>query len=267
MTPTPLAFEDEGSGTALLLIHGFPHDRRLWIPQLSALSSSMRVIVPDLRGFGVSPAATTTVTMDEHADDLKLLLQRRGIRQAVVAGLSMGGYVALAFMARYPAMVRGLVLCNTRATPDGAEERERREATARKVLEHGVADLAEAMLPKMLTPGTLSTRPELASTIRGMMAGQPTAGVVSGLRGMAKRPDRTPMLPGIAVPTLIISGSKDEAVAPAESEAMARAIPGSKLTVFPDVAHLSNVEAPEAFNALLRDFVVSTVPRMAATAD
>jgi 3-oxoadipate enol-lactonase len=255
MNETILNYDDAGQGVPLLLIHGFPHDRRLWKAQITGLQDNARVIAPDLRGFGTSSDPLGTTSMDDHAADLHALLEELGIQQVVVAGLSMGGYIALAFLTRYASTVKGLILCNTRAGADSDDAREGREATARRVMLDGVPALAQTMLPKMLSQERLSTKPGLSSTIKTMMAEQRPAGVVAALRGMAARPDRTPMLGAINVPTLIITGSADTLIPSSESEAMAKAIPGSKLVVIPGVAHLSNVEAPEAFNSAVRDFM------------
>ncbi len=250
-----MEYTDNGQGTPLLLIHGFPHDRSLWQPQLDGLPDLARMIAPDLSGFGASGAALDTMSMDDYATDLKDLLDKLDIKQAVVCGLSMGGYIALAFHARYPDAVKGLILCNTRATPDNDEARAGRAVTAENVEKAGSAPLAEAMLPKMLTAATITTQPAIAAATKYMMARQPPAGIVAALRGIAARPDRTPQLASIAVPTLIITGTADTAIPPSESEAMAKAIPGSKLLVIPDVAHLSNVEAPRVFNDAVRGFL------------
>ena len=111
---------DRGSETTLLLVHGFPLDRRLWAAQAGAFANMTRVITPDLRGHGRSQIVPGPFTMEQHADDLAALLDHLRVRRAVVAGLSMGGYVAFAFWRRYPERVRGLILADTRAEPDSA---------------------------------------------------------------------------------------------------------------------------------------------------
>ncbi|HLF28331.1 MAG TPA: alpha/beta fold hydrolase [Anaerolineae bacterium] len=248
-------YDDVGNGAPLLLIHGFPLDRSLWRAQIEGLQSVARVITPDLRGFGQSGDAPETMTMEEYAADLKLLLDSLSIKQAVVCGLSMGGYIALAFFAKYPNRVKGLILANTRAGADSEQAREARHANAKKAFEEGVPVLAEAMLPKMLTEQTRTTRDSLTTYVRSMMAHQPPAGVAAALRGMAARPDRTSILGAINVHTLIITSRDDTLIPPSESEALAKAIPGSKLVFIPNAAHLSNVENPEAFNAAVREFI------------
>lgn len=248
-------YADTGTGTPLVLIHGFPHDHTLWKPQLEGLGDGIRVIAPDLRGFGDSTEVPERMTMDEYAADVKRILDSLGIRQAVIGGLSMGGYVALAFMARYPEAVRGLLLCNTRAGSDDDKARTGRYDSIKKVEAEGVGALAEAMLPKMIAANTATAHPDRRKAVREMMARQRPKSVTAALRGLAARPDRVPILPAIKVPTLIITGSKDELIPVKESEAMAAAIPGSRLVVIPDVAHLSNVEDPEAFNKEVKEFV------------
>lgn len=252
---TTIEYDDVGNGMPLLLIHGFPLDRSLWRSQIEGLQSAARVVAPDLRGFGQSGDAPETMTMDEYAADLKALLDALNVKQAVVCGLSMGGYIALAFLARYPGMLKGLILANTRAGADSEQAREARYANAQKAFDEGVPAIAEGMLPKMLTEATRANRDSLTAYIRSMMAHQPAKGVAAALRGMAVRPDRTSMLAAINLPTLIITGSADTLIPPGESEAMAKAIPGSKLVVVPDVAHLSNVENPDAFNDAVREFM------------
>lgn len=249
------SFDESGSGIPLLLIHGFPHDRTLWEQQLSGLQDVARVIAADLRGFGSAEPAPATMTMEDYAADLRALLDDLAIPKAVICGLSMGGYVALAFLARYPEATQGLILCNTRAGADNDQAREGRYATARKAIDEGVAGIAESMAPKMLAEATIAKGPQLLNTVRAMIARQSPAAVAAAAQGMAARLDRTPMLPSITVPVLIITGSADTLIPPSESEAMAAMIPGSELVVIPDVGHLSNLEDAQAFNGAVRNFL------------
>ena len=258
--PGTLAYTSRGAGKpALLLVHGYPLDRSMWEPQLSGLENVAHVIAPDLRGFGESPAAGEMVTMDEHAWDLARVLGAVSETQAVVCGLSMGGYVAMAFAARYPSAVRGLILANTRSGADSDAAREARRGAIEKARTEGVGAIADGMLPKMLTDATRAARPDLAAKVRAMMARQPVGGVAAALRGMMERPDRTSWLPSIAVPTLVITSDADVLIPQTESAAMAQAIPRSKLVVIPGAAHLSNLENADAFNKAVRDFL-ATLP-------
>ncbi|MBI5034573.1 MAG: alpha/beta fold hydrolase [Chloroflexi bacterium] len=244
----------------LLLIHGFPLDRTLWAEQIRGLDA--HVIAPDLRGFGESAfgeSATPSdaVTIDTYADDLHALLDTLNLQNVVVAGLSMGGYIALAVYRKYPQTVRGLILANTKAGADSAEGKKGRDDNAALAREKGAAAVGEKMMPKMLTPKTATERPWLSAAVSAMMARQSVNGVVAALMAMRDRPDSTPMLAQISVPTLIITGAEDTLIPPKESEAMREGIRGSKLVVIPNVAHLSNVEQPDAFNRAVNDFLKS----------
>jgi 3-oxoadipate enol-lactonase len=150
-----MAYRERGGGreTALLLIHGFPLDSRLWDAQLAGLSSCARVIAPDLRGSGKSDVPPGPYSVDQYAGDLVGLLDNLSIRRAVVAGLSMGGYIAFALWRRHPELVRALVLADTRAEPDSPQGRANRDASAARVQEIGVAAFAAEMLPRILAPG------------------------------------------------------------------------------------------------------------------
>jgi pimeloyl-ACP methyl ester carboxylesterase len=247
-----LEYDDIGNGIPLLLIHAFPFDRTLWRTQIAGLSQLYRVIAPDLRGFGQSsPTEGEVITMEQYASDLKSLLDSVNVKQAVIGGMSMGGYVALAFYAQYPDRVKGLILANTRAVPDPEDVKQARLANAQKVGEVGAHFLVETMAPKMLGP---AAKPEMEIAVRSMMLRQRAAGIMSALRGMAVRPDRTALLRFATVPVLIITGSSDALIPPADSEAMHALIPSSRLVNIPDAGHLSNLDKADAFNHVVREF-------------
>ncbi len=249
-----MSYVDRGAGLPVLFVHGFPLDGSLWQPQVDALSGEYRMIVPDLRGFGGS-TPTPQVTMDQYADDLRALLDELGVDAVVLAGLSMGGYIAFAFYRNYPGRVQGLVLVDTRPQPDTDEARANRAATAEKVRVYGAAWLADEMVGKLMSPATIEHRPELVQTVHAMMAHQPVEGIVAALHGMAGRPDSRPLLSEISVPTLVVVGADDALTPVADAESMVDAIPGSELVVIPDAGHLSNLEQPEVFSQALRQFL------------
>lgn len=240
--------------TALLLIHGFPLDHRLWTAQLRGLAASTHVIAPDLRGHGRSTVTPGPLTMEQHADDLAALLDHLGVERAVVGGLSMGGYIAFAFWRRHPERVRALVLADTRAEPDSVIARLGRDAASQRVQQAGAAALADEMLPKLLAPANLAN-PKVTGTARDMMAAQPVAGIVGALAGLRDRADSRPTLPTITVPALILVGEADTLTPPSDAAAMAVGIPGARLVTIPKAGHLSPLENPRAFNAALRAFI------------
>jgi pimeloyl-ACP methyl ester carboxylesterase len=249
---TTLGHDDAGTGIPLVLIHGFPHNRTLWAPQLATLRRQYRCIAPDLRGFGESPARPP-YSMDQYADDIAHLLDTLGIERAVIGGLSMGGYITFAFWRRHRERVLGLVLADTRAGADSDEGRQKRRDMIDLARTRGPSAVADAMIEGMLGKTTRRERPELVRSVNAMLASAPVEGVVGALEAMMDRPDSTPTLATIDVPTLIIVGEEDVLTPPAESRAMHAAIPGSQLAIIPAAGHVSNLEQPEEFNDRILD--------------
>ncbi|HEY2962356.1 MAG TPA: alpha/beta hydrolase [Pyrinomonadaceae bacterium] len=250
-----LAYTDVGLGQPVVLLHGYPFNRSLWTEQVSALSNSYRVITPDLRGLGESDASPGAATMNRMAQDVAELLDRLEISRAVVGGLSMGGYVALSFYKQFPSRVRALILADTRAQADTNEGKQTRLQHADQALAAGMASIADAMLPKLLTPETVSKRPEVVKRMRDMMLKTKPEGAAGALLGMADREDQTPLLSQISCPTLILVGREDPITPVADSEKMQREITGSRLVVIENAAHVSNLERTEQFNEELVRFL------------
>ena len=254
-----MAYTDTGVGRPIVLIHGYPFNRSLWNEQVAALSNSYRIIVPDLRGFGESESSPGPATMNRMAEDVAQLMDHLEITRAVVGGLSMGGYVALAFYKQFPSRVRALILADTRAQADTAEAKQTRAQQAEKALAEGMAGIADAMLPKLLTPETVSKRPEIVKRVRDMMLKTKPEGAAGALLGMAERDDQTELLSKISAKTLIVVGAEDALTPAADSEKMHHAIAGSRLVVLENAGHVSNLERTEQFNVALIDFLRDTL--------
>ncbi len=252
-----MAYDDDGPGPVVVLLHGFPLDRSIWKAQATTLGARYRVIAPDLRGHGETPAPEGIYPMDDMADDVVELLDALKITEpVVVGGLSMGGYVALSMAVRHPRRLRGLMLINTRAAADPPATAQVREELARQVEAAGSAGPAVAtMLPKLFGPTARTRRPEVVAAVAERMEKTPARGVAGALRGMAGRPDRTADLPRITLPTLVVAGADDALIPIDESTRMAEALPGAQLVVIPDVGHLAPVEDPEATSAAIRKFL------------
>jgi len=250
---TTLAYTDTGSGRPVVLIHGYPFNRSLWNEQIAALSGSYRVIAPDLRGFGESDSSDGPSTMNRMAQDVALLLDHLGIPRVTIGALSMGGYVTFAFYKQFASRVRALILADTRAQADTGEAKQKRAQQAEKALSEGMAGIADAMLPKLLTPETVSKRPDIVKRVRDMMLKTKPEGAAAALRGMAERDDQTTLK--ISVPTLIIVGAEDAITPVADSEKMNQAIAGSRLVVLENAGHVSNLERTEEFNEAMLDFL------------
>lgn len=244
---------ERDSGPPLLLVHGFPLSRAMWEPQCEPLASSAYVIAPDLRGHGETDAPPGPYAMETFADDLAALLDQLDVARAAFCGLSLGGYIAFAFARRHPDRLAGLILADTRPGPDSDDRRAAREALAAMVEDAGSSALAvERLRPPLLAPETRRTRPDLLDRLGAIIASTPAIGLAATARGIAARPDSTPTLPSIAVPTLVLAGAEDEIAPPAEAERMHAAIAGSTLEVLAGAGHLANLERPAAFNMALR---------------
>jgi 3-oxoadipate enol-lactonase len=248
------AYEEYGQGAALVLLHGFPFNRSMWREQIEALSSKHRVITPDLRGHGETEV-TASATMEEMADDVAALLDTLEVKRAVVGGLSMGGYVALAFARKYPERLQALILADTRSQADTEEARANREKMAERALKEGMATIAEMQLPKLLAPETRARKPETVKRVREMIAATRPEGAVAALCGMKSRQDQTDLLSQIKVPTLIIVGREDELTPPHDAEVMHKAIKNSRLVNIPNAGHVSNIENALQFNHALQEFL------------
>lgn len=243
-------------GKAVLLVHGFPLDRGMWRFQANALASAgLRVVIPDLAGFGQSEGASHT-TMEGHARDLVALLDRLRVPKATVVGFSMGGYVALAFAHLAPSRLEGLVLVDTRAEADAADAKGRRDAAIVEVLGHGVRPLATKQIPGQLTEATRASQRLLVEEVRGIMLRQPKAAVVAALQAMRDRADLRETLRGLTVPCLVLVGEKDGVTPLAAAQVMADLSRG-ELQVIDGAAHLTPMEKPHDVNAALIDWFAS----------
>ena len=239
----------------VVLVHGFPLDGRMWDAQTYGLPERIRVIVPDLRGFGRTPAGDGQTTMELLVDDLFRVLDALDAEPAVLVGLSMGGYLVSRAAEREPGRLRGLVLCDTRSASDSDEVRLSRAATLRRVKEEGTAFLVEEFPSKILASVTLESRPRVVETVRDMIRQASPLGVCGALLAMAGRTDTTAGLSRLDVPALVVAGEQDTLTPPADARAMAARIPDADLNIVPDAGHLSPLENPDPFNDALRAFL------------
>ncbi len=250
-----LAWTETGSGDPLVLLHAFPLSQQVWAAQRTDLAAQARVLTPDLRGFGASPdPGDGPPTLDAMAEDVRDLLDRLALDRVVLGGLSMGGYVAMAFLRRYPERVRGLVLVDTKAAADGDAARANRLRVAEAVLEQG-ADAVRPMLDALLGPTTRDSRLHVVERVSGWLEAVRPAGVAWAQRAMAARPDSFDVLRTADVPALVVVGDEDELTPMAEARAMVEALPDARLMVVSGSGHLSSVERPDAVSEALRGWL------------
>jgi pimeloyl-ACP methyl ester carboxylesterase len=253
---TEIAFDDIGSGFPVVFLHAFPLNRTMWEPQVTALVGEFRCITIDMRGFGGS-AASPPYSMDRHADDVAAVLDTLGIERAVITGLSMGGYVAFAMWRRHRARVRALVLADTRATADTIEIAERRRSLVEIAETQGSTAVANMQIPGLVGKTTRDKRPDIYDAMHRMMAQAEIEGIVGGLEALMARPDSTPTLATIDVPTLIVVGGEDVITPLSDARVLNAGIAGSRLEILRKAGHLSNVERPAAFNTVMSEFLAS----------
>jgi 3-oxoadipate enol-lactonase len=256
---TTLHFVEKGAGRPLVLLHGFPLDLRMWTAQIDDLSSRWRVIAPDFRGFGKS-AISGPFTVPSLAADIHEFLQSLGALPCVLAGLSMGGYVAMNYARKFPGDLRGLILLDTKDAADNAEQRENRNRMIEVVRSKGSPAIAELMIGKLLSPDTASHRPEIVKSLRNMMEACPALTIEHALAALRDRPDMTDELPKIATPTLIVVGEADALTPVAVAEKMHKRIPKSQLAIIPGAGHMSPMEQPSLVNRAMRQFLNPLAP-------
>jgi pimeloyl-ACP methyl ester carboxylesterase len=255
-----IAYDEHGQAVStpkIVLLHAFPLSRLMWEPQIEEIRGVAHVVAPDMRGHGASDVAEGVTPLERMADDVDALVESLGLAPFVLVGLSMGGYVALAYMRKHAEKVRALVLADTQAGADTEEAKAGRYALIQEIADGGPAVVAEKMLPRLLSPSAAEKSPELVVAVRRMIETTSAAGMVGALAGMAERPDSTDLLPGIAVPTMIVVGSEDAVTPREKAEGMAAAIPGARLEVIEGAGHLSNFEQPAEFTRVLKDFLAS----------
>ncbi len=245
-----------GAGpTPLVLLHAFPFDSRMWHQVAELVPAPTPVLVVDLPGTPAHAADLPEASLDTAADAVARLLSEAGIRRAVVAGLSMGGYVALALLERHPDLVAGLGLLDTKSVADTTDAAERRLATAAALEAGGTLDAVLPAVEGLLGDTTRTARPEVVDRVLGWARDQVPAGLAWSQRAMAARPDRTEVLRRFPGPVTVVVGDED-AVTPVEQAREMALTARATLVVVPAVGHLSAVEDPAAVAAALSELVL-----------
>jgi pimeloyl-ACP methyl ester carboxylesterase len=241
-----LGYVRRGAGAPLLLIHGYPLDHSIWGPVADHLGGDFDVIMPDLRGFGSSSVVEEPYSMEEMATDLAGLLDHLGIERAFVAGHSMGGYVALAFLRTYAPRVLGLGLVSSQAVADPDDRKAGRYKTAADVGEHGTDAVVEGLVAK------LSPNPAVQEGMRALMRRQSAGGIVGALKAMAERRDSTDLLISLKAPLVLIHGDADALIPVDRARDIKGAVPTAILVEMAGVGHMPMLEAPPQTAAALR---------------
>lgn len=251
-----LSFDDIGTGAPVVLIHGFPLCRRMWRPQISALSAlGWRVICPDLPGFGDSPPLAGPAGMSHYADAVIGLLDALDIEKAVIGGMSMGGYVLLNLASRYPERLSGAMFLMTRAAADDAAGKEKRTALANELKNGNRMIVPDTFAQVLFAPATPQQNPELVAEVRSWMDTASTQGAIYGLLAMRDRADSIARLPELDLPALVVGAEHDLAVPLTHSRVLAEGLPQAELRIIAGAGHMANLERPGSFNAAVAEFL------------
>ena len=245
-----VGYDTRGEGPALVLLHAFPFDRRMWSEQVAHLSASRRVVALDLRGFGDTPL-WQAASVDDLGDDVARALDALGIAMASVCGLSMGGYVALSLAVRHAARLSSLVLADTRAAADSEVAKAARADTIKQLRSEGAAAFLDGVPQRLLSR---HADEDLRQTVRDLACDRVET-IIAATRALRDRPDRTAALGAIDCPTLVVCGGEDAISPPAEMRALAQALSDGEYVEIAGAGHLSNLEAPDAFNAAVAGFL------------
>ena len=247
------------TGCPILFLHGFPFNSDMWTPQIRRFSDHTRCIAYDIRGHGRTDIGDTHYTLEFFVDDLVALLDFLHVQQAIVCGLSMGGYIALRAIERYPQRVCGLVLCDTRSEGDSNEAKVKRSEAIQR-LKADLTQFTDGFLKTALAEATFQNQPSVVEQIRNMILLNAPPAMAGTLLALAARTDTTAILPRIQVPTLVLVGAEDRITPPEVAQRMSTQIPNAKLQVIPNAGHLSNLENPAVFNTALASFLQTANP-------
>lgn len=257
-----VCYNDSGdSEIPILFIHGFPFNKDSWQPQVDFLRERHRVITYDIRGFGKSELGDEETSIIQCADDLIGLMDALEIPKAIVCGLSMGGYILMNAVHRYPDRFEGLILADTQCNADTPEGKEKRYQSIEKINADGTQEYADASLKNLFCKNTFENNSALVSSIRDVITSTPSKSITSTLEALADRPEACPFLSEISCFTLIICGKEDSITPVAKAEFLNSTIKNSSLVIIENAGHLSNLENPDDFNHAIGKFITKTLSR------
>ncbi|MGR4851205.1 alpha/beta fold hydrolase [Streptomyces sp. LARHCF252] len=267
-----LAYEDKGPVSSrqplvpkvpLVLVHGHPFDRTMWAPQLETFSADRRVIAPDLRGYGASPVTPAVTDFSGFARDIEALLDELKVESFVLAGLSMGGQIAMDCYRLFPERVSGLVLADTFPSAETPEGIRTRDAMADRLMAEGMRGYADEVLERMVAPYAPDG---VKAHVHRMMTATAPEGAAAALRARARRPGYDDLLTRVSVPALVVVGADDTFTPVSDALAMHTALPDAALHIIDGAAHMPNLERPDVFDQALGEFLARVDARQPSLA-
>jgi len=241
------------SARCIIFVHAFPMNNRMWLEQVRFFEKDYRVITYDNRGFGKSES-NGNYTMDSHADDAIEILEHLKIDKAVICGLSMGGYITLRALEKYPDKFEAALLCDTRSEADTNEAKVNRARQIKQIKSGDRKTFVSSFVENGISPASLKN-PSIVNEINAIISEQSDFSICTALMTMAARADKTAFLDKLDIPVLIIVGEEDKLTPPENSISMNRHIKGSKLVTIPGAGHFTNIETPGLFNSAISEFL------------
>ncbi len=251
-----LSYNDVGEGSIpIICLHGYPFDKTMWQEQLDFLNSLNRIIAYDIRGFGKSTDEESHLSIDMFSEDLIAFMDMLNIHKAIICGLSMGGFIALNALIRFPERFEALILCDTQCIADTSEVREKRYEIIEEIKMNGVAKFNKGFLKSVFHKDSLIHKFGLVEELSNVVFANSQQIITMGLIALAERSETCTTLNSITIPTLIICGREDEVTPLDQSIFMNSAIKGSILHIIENAGHVSNLEHPLEFNQQVLNFV------------
>lgn len=255
-----LSYDDIGEGTIpIIFLHGYPFDKSMWNAQLEYLKNKYRVIACDIRGFGKSTDKDSHLSIDMFADDLIEFMDKLNLKEVMLCGLSMGGFIALNVVHKHPNRFKALLLCDTQCIADTKELKEKRLKTVEEISMNGKTNFNEAFIKSVFAEESLENKKEIVEMLRKVVFQNSQHIIKMGLKALAERRETCDTLADINAPTVIICGKEDVLTPLAQSEYMNKNIKGSILHVINGAGHVSNLEQPEIFNQILMEFLAGSI--------
>ncbi len=245
----------ENPEKTIIFLHGFPFNKNMWREQLESLEDNITGIAVDIRGHGNSTKGHGYFSMDVFAKDLAVLMRKLEVEQAVLCGISMGGYIALRAYQLFPEKISGLILCDTHSKADDNAGKQKRFDGIQAVLQHGRRPYAIGFVGNVFSARSIDENPEAVELIKSSIRRNSIGTICATLLALAARTDTTEVLSEIQVPTLLVRGKEDKITPAALMEEMAKKIKTARYVEFEDCGHLPNMEDKEKFNLEMNNFL------------